>query len=241
MLLSIPTWIIHLLSVSEWLAAILLLYRYAVRIGRPRLQLFAFAMVPHLLGGTAILAFHASGDQATWILAIARLLTFCGSLCLLCATLLLLRSERNARGRWAPLARAAPEVFLILGLAVGLARLQSDGIGGLLPVTNALYLGFLILLLVAYRQDPMLFSPLSLFGFWFLLVFVAVTVATTQVATQRLGLPSLAHADLLHGGSEALLSVSNFLIALGVHRRLRALRRVPAVAGPATDATQGAS
>lgn len=41
MLLSVPTWMIHLLTVSEWLAAILLLRRYAIRIDRPRAEALA--------------------------------------------------------------------------------------------------------------------------------------------------------------------------------------------------------
>ncbi|MBK5969697.1 MULTISPECIES: DUF2499 domain-containing protein [Thiorhodovibrio] len=43
MLLSLPTAIIHLLTVSEWLAAILLLRRYAVVAGFPQLKVFAHA------------------------------------------------------------------------------------------------------------------------------------------------------------------------------------------------------
>jgi len=58
MLLSLPTWVIHLMTVSEWLAAILLLRRYAARIERPALAGFAYAMLPHLFGGLAILGFH---------------------------------------------------------------------------------------------------------------------------------------------------------------------------------------
>jgi hypothetical protein len=85
---------------------------------------------------------------------------------------------------------------------------------------NLFYLGFLVMLLVVYRQDHVLFSPVTVFGFWFLLVFVAVTAVTMQIAIERYGLPSLSHADGLHGVSEGLLSVSNLLIAIGVYRRL---------------------
>jgi hypothetical protein len=218
MLLSLPTWIIHLLTVTEWLAAIVLIRAYALRIERPRLRLFAYAMLPHLLGGLLVLAFHASGDRTGRLLDTARLLTFLGSLSLLAATVLMLRVPRVKVARLAG-------VVVLLGLAWGLSRLLGGGAGTLLPGTNLLYLTFLVALLVVQRQDRRLFSPVTVAGFWFLLVFVAVTITTTRIATVRFGLPSLSHADLLHGASESLLSVSNFLIALGAHGRLRALRR----------------
>jgi hypothetical protein len=217
MLLSLPTWIIHLFTVGEWLAALLLMQRYAVRIGRPELRRFAYAMVPHLLAGLLVLAFHMSGDRATVLLDGSRLMTFFGSLALLAATLTLLRTRRVGQG-W--LAAAV----IVAGLAWGLGSfLTGGGVATLLPGANLLYLAFLALLLLVSRQDRALFSPVSIAGFWFLLVFVTATIAATHVATDHLGLPSLAHADLLHGASESLLSVSNFLIAYGVYRRLRAL------------------
>ncbi|MCG6943586.1 MAG: DUF2499 domain-containing protein [Thiohalocapsa sp.] len=218
MLLSVPTWLIHLLTVSEWLAAILLIHRYAVRIGRPRLRLFAYAMIPHLCAGLLVLSFHASGDRTTWLLDASRLMTFLGSLSLLAATLLMLRTRR-LNASW------LAGVLVAVGLSWGLTRLLiAGGVSALLPGANLMYLGFLSLLLVVARQDRALFSPISIAGFWFLLVFVAGTITATHIATARLGLPSLSHADLLHGASESLLSVSNFLIALGAYRRLRAAR-----------------
>lgn len=66
---------------------------------------------------------------------------------------------------------------------------SAEGFAALLPGTNLLYLGFLLMLLVLYRLDRALFSPLTIFGFWLLVVFVAVTIAATWLATERLGLP----------------------------------------------------
>jgi hypothetical protein len=218
MLLSVPTWGIHLLTVSEWFAAIVLIRRYALRIGHARLALFAYAMIPHLVGGLLVLSFHASGDRANGLLDAARVLTFLGSLSLLAATLLMLRIGR-AKITW------LTGMLVLVGLSWALSRVFGEGgVAALLPGTNLLYVAFLVMLLVIHRQDRSLFSPLSIAGFWFLLVFVAVTITATHIATARLGLPSLSHADLLHGASEGLLSVSNFLIAFGAHRRLRALR-----------------
>ncbi|NBC49049.1 MAG: DUF2499 domain-containing protein [Gammaproteobacteria bacterium] len=217
MLLSLPTWIIHLLTVSEWTAAMVLLDRYGRAIDRRPLRVFALCMLPHLLGGLAILVFHVSGDRWDSSLVAARALTFLGSLLLLAATLSMLPG-RSARMAW---------LLVPAGLAWGLFRVatSTDGASALLPGTNALYLGFLVALLFAYRADRRLFSPLTLFGFWFLLVFVVVTLFSTQIAVERWGLPSLSHADALHGGSEALLSLSNLMIALGVAKRLNSLKR----------------
>jgi len=217
MLLSIPTWIIHLLTVSEWLAALLLIHRYGVRIGRPGLRLFALAMLPHLVGGLLVLAFHASGDRLDGLLDTARLFTFFGSLCLLAATLwLLLRSRATA-------VRVAAGL-LAAGVVWGGSQLLGKAdTAALLPGASLAYLAFLVLLVVLQRREPVLFSPVTVVGFWLLLVFVAGTIAATVFATDRLGLASLSHADLLHGGSELLLTLSNLLIVLGVQLRLRAL------------------
>jgi hypothetical protein len=227
MLLSIPTWIIHILTVSEWFAAILLFARYGRAIGSAPLRLFALCMVPHLLAGLSILLFHAGGDRWDAVLGVGRGLTFVGSLCLLAATVGMLPFRHARRVWW-----LVPVV-----LAGGLlhAATNADGVRALLPLTNVLYLVFLVVLLFVRRNDPRLFSRLSVAGFWFLLVFVAVTIYSQHVAVNVMGLPSLSHADLLHGGSETFLSISNLMIALGAMRQLRRLR-----AGTAPDSGQPA-
>jgi hypothetical protein len=58
------------------------------------------------------------------------------------------------------------------------------------------------------------FPRLSLRGFQLTLVFVAVTIAAAVVAELRYG-RLLADVDPLHGGAEALLTLSNLLVALG--------------------------
>jgi hypothetical protein len=218
MLLSLPTWIIHLLTVSEWLAAMVLFARYAGAIDSVPLRRFALCMLPHLLAGAGILLFHASGDRWDAVLAGARALTFAGSLLLFAATVAML-PLRHARLAWWLVPPA-------LGWGVVHTSLSTGGAAALLPATNALYLGFLIALLLTYRSDRSLFSPLSVLGFWTLLLFVAVTLTSRHVAVDLWGLPSLTHADTLHGASEAILSLSNLMIAWGVHQRLRRLRRV---------------
>ena len=213
MLLSVPTWIIHLLTVSEWFAAIVLFRRYGRAIDSAPLRLFALCMVPHLLAGLSILVFHVGGDRWDAVLGVGRGLTFVGALCLLAATVSMLPVRGSGRVWW------LVPVVLVGGLAF--ASTSPEGVRALLPLTNVLYLVFLVALVFVRRSDPRLFSWLSVAGFWFLLVFVAVTIYTQHVAVNVMGLPSLSHADLLHGGSEAFLSVSNLMIALGALVQLR--------------------
>lgn len=216
MLLSLPTWIIHILTVSEWLIAIVLFERYARVIGSAPLRRFAFCMLPHLLAGGAMLLYHAGGDRWDEVLAAARGLTFVGSLMLLAAVVAMLPWRHAGRVWWL--------VPLVLAFGAIRAATGQEGVEALLPLTNSLYLVFLVTLIVVCRADPRLFSWLSVAGFWFLLVFVVVTLISQHIAVNVRGLPSLAHADGLHGGSEAFLSISNLMIALGAHLQLRRLR-----------------
>ncbi len=221
MLLSWPTWIIHLLSVSEWAVAIALFWRYGSLLQRAELMRFAAAMTPHLAAGLSILVFHLTGDHWDGLLDGARLLNLIGSLALLAATLSMLPA----------LQRLWPWVWGILPLGLGWALVShwppfGEGSLAILRLVNLAYLLFLLGLLGVYCTDRRLFSPISIAGFWFLLVFVAVTIAATHLATARWGLPSLAHADPLHGFSESFLSIANFLVAWGAYRRLKEAQAV---------------
>jgi hypothetical protein len=228
MLLSLPTWIIHSLTVSEWLNALVLFERYGRAINSPQLRLFALCMVPHLFAGLSILSFHVGGDQWDAVLGAGRVLTFVGSLMLLVAALSMLPLRHSNKAWW------LVPVVLLGGLAYAVS--SAEGAAALLPLTNTMYLVFLVALLFIRRADPRLFSRLTIAGFWFLLVFVIVTIFNQHVAVNVWGLPSLSHADTLHGASEAVMSLSNLMIALGVHLQLRRLRaqRSPEVTGPTT-------
>ena len=78
-----------------------------------------------------------------------------------------------------------------------------------------------MLLIVLYRRDRTVFSALTVAGFWFVLVFISVTVFCIYLATVVRGFPTLSHDDLLHGLAESLLTVSNLMIAFGAHRQIR--------------------
>ena len=71
------------------------------------------------------------------------------------------------------------------------------------------YLGFLWFLTRCGKTPR-----LALIGFYFLLVFVFITIPAGIYARVYLG-NSLANVDWLHGSAELFLSISNVLVLLG--------------------------
>ena len=71
------------------------------------------------------------------------------------------------------------------------------------------YLGFLYFV-TRSGQTP----RLALVGFYFLLVFVVVTIPAGIYAQQVYG-AELANIDWLHGSAESFLTISNILVVLG--------------------------
>jgi len=76
------------------------------------------------------------------------------------------------------------------------------------------YLGFLWFLTRSGKTPK-----LALFGFYFLLVFVAVTIPAGIYAKIHYN-ESLANVDWLHGSAESLLTVSNILVVLGFRQSI---------------------
>ncbi|RZM74706.1 DUF3593 domain-containing protein [Leptolyngbya iicbica] len=71
------------------------------------------------------------------------------------------------------------------------------------------YLGFLFFV-TRSGQTP----RLALVGFYFLLVFVVITIPAGIYAQQAYG-AELANVDWLHGSAESFLTISNILVVLG--------------------------
>ncbi|NTU67868.1 MAG: DUF3593 domain-containing protein [Chlorobiaceae bacterium] len=214
MLLSPLNWVVHLFSSLEWGVAVAMLYRYGGLIGRRDVQRFALLMIPHWIGSWFVLGYHISGDRIPLMLDMSELVNLFGSISLLYATISILR-----RGK--PL---APGIMgaLFCGLVVS-GRPQSwmgnNVFDAILQVSSVVYLAFLVLLLKVRKKDPEVFSALTVGGFWFVLVFISVTIFCMYLATEVRGYPTLSHDDLLHGLAESLLSVSNLMIVLGIHQQ----------------------
>jgi Protein of unknown function (DUF3593) len=78
------------------------------------------------------------------------------------------------------------------------------------------YLAFLWFL-TRSRQTP----KVALIGFYMTLVFVAVTIPAGIYAQIGFG-KSLADVDILHGGAEFFLTLSNILVVIGFHQGIKA-------------------
>ncbi|CAN1189469.1 hypothetical protein LINPERPRIM_LOCUS24503 [Linum perenne] len=77
------------------------------------------------------------------------------------------------------------------------------------------YIGFLYFITKS-KTAP----SLTLFGFYFLLVFVAATIPAGIYEKLQYG-TSLSNVDWLHGGVESLLTLTNLFIVLGLRQGLR--------------------
>jgi len=216
MLLSFPNWIIHISSALEWGIGAALIFRYGQLTGRRNIRLFALAMLPHWIGSFFVLGYHVSTDSIPLLLDFSEVINFFGSISLLWATKNILKTTGKSIAAGYTAALAA---IVITGKPQ--SYMGADIFDTILQLSSIVYLTFLVLLLVLYRRDRTYFSGMTVAGFWFVLVFISVTVYCMYLATVVRGYPTLSHDDLLHGLAESLLSVSNLLIAIGAHRKIK--------------------
>lgn len=101
-----------------------------------------------------------------------------------------------------------------------LQLLQALGQFNPAPLFGLSLIPYLVFLWCARRLRS--FPPLARWGFNFTLVFVTGTVVASVIASIRQG-AHLADVDHLHGGAEALLSISNVLVLLGFQRAITRL------------------
>ena len=220
MLLSFPNWIIHIFSALEWGAGAALLFRYGKMTGRREISIFGLAMLPHWSGSFFVLGYHLSGDSIPFLLDMSELINLFGSTALLLATVNLLKSTKKSSATGYTAALAA---IMIAGKPQ--SWMGADIFDTILQLSSLIYLTFLVLLLIVHRRDRTIFSGVTIAGFWFLLVFISVTIFCMYLATQVRGFQTLSHDDLLHGVAESLLSMSNLMIAIGALRKIREYER----------------
>ncbi|KAL4538584.1 hypothetical protein Ndes2526B_g03120 [Nannochloris sp. 'desiccata'] len=77
------------------------------------------------------------------------------------------------------------------------------------------YIGFLYHLTKSKKAPPM-----TLFGFYFLLVFVFATIPA-GIYAKKVYETSLANVDYLHGSAEFLLTLTNLFIVMGLRKAIR--------------------
>lgn len=219
MLLSLPNWLIHISSSLEWGIAALLMYRYGVMIGRADVRRLGLFMVPHWIGSWFVLAYHISGDAVPVLLDLSETVNLFGSIALLYASLGILKTIKS---------RNTTSVMAVTGLFLISGRPQSymgeDIFDLILQISSVVYLSFLVTLVMIKKRDPDLLSGLTIAGFWFLLVFISVTVFFMYLSTEVRAFPTLTHDDLLHGGAESLLTISNLMIIIGIHRQIKRVK-----------------
>ncbi|MFN4067722.1 MAG: DUF2499 domain-containing protein [Thermosynechococcus sp.] len=83
--LSIPTWIVHISSVLEWMAAIWFVAQLDRRCPEQGWRWLAWAMFPALVSAMCACTWHYFDNAATlaWLVDLQALLTFIGN-CTLC-------------------------------------------------------------------------------------------------------------------------------------------------------------
>jgi hypothetical protein len=85
--LSIPTWIIHILSVTEWIVAIWLVWTYAKVSHNPVWKGFAIAMLPALVSAICVCTWHFYDNDSSleWLGLFQAVMTLLGNCMLMFA------------------------------------------------------------------------------------------------------------------------------------------------------------
>lgn len=94
--LSIPTWMVHISSVLEWIAAIAFIWRYGEVTGDRVWWGLAIAMLPSLMSAMCAVTWHFfdNADSLSWLVTWQAALTVVGNIALCVAGWLIWRSTR---------------------------------------------------------------------------------------------------------------------------------------------------
>lgn len=97
--LSIPTWFIHILSVTEWTVAIWLVWIYAKVINNQLWRGFAIAMLPALASAICVCTWHFfdNAPDLEWLGTIQAMMTLLGNCTLMLAAWLLWKQSVQVR------------------------------------------------------------------------------------------------------------------------------------------------
>jgi len=85
--LSIPTWIVHVSSVIEWIAAIWFIWQYATVSGYTAWRTMSFAMLPALVSAMCACTWHFfdNANSLNWLVTTQAAMTVVGN-CTVCAS-----------------------------------------------------------------------------------------------------------------------------------------------------------
>lgn len=82
--LSVPTWLIHVSSVLEWMIAIWLIWTYSIISRNPSWRFLSFAMLPALVGAMCACTWHFfdNAPQLEWLVTLQASMTLLGNITL---------------------------------------------------------------------------------------------------------------------------------------------------------------
>ncbi|MEC4887648.1 MAG: DUF2499 domain-containing protein, partial [Scytonema sp. PMC 1070.18] len=97
--LSIPTWIIHVSSVIEWIGAIWLIWRYGEMTGNRAWGALSFAMLPALVGAMCACTWHyfENAKSLEWLVTLQASMTLVGNFTLWAAAIWIWRSTKSTQ------------------------------------------------------------------------------------------------------------------------------------------------
>jgi len=95
--LSIPTWIIHVSSVIEWIVAIWLIWTYGEVSGNRTWYALSVAMLPALVSAMCACTWHYfdNPESLSWLVILQATMTVVGNLTLLVAGWLIWRDAKS--------------------------------------------------------------------------------------------------------------------------------------------------
>ncbi len=93
--LSIPTWIIHVSSVIEWIAAIALVWKYGEVTGNPAWRALSWGMLPALVSAMCACTWHFFDNphNLDWLVTVQAATTVLGNITLCLAAWWIWRSS----------------------------------------------------------------------------------------------------------------------------------------------------
>lgn len=94
--LSIPTWVIHISSVIEWIAAIWLIWTYAEVSGNRAWRALSVAMLPALISAMCACTWHFfdNAPRLEWLVTLQAAMTLVGNIALCSAGWWIWRAAR---------------------------------------------------------------------------------------------------------------------------------------------------
>jgi peptidoglycan/LPS O-acetylase OafA/YrhL len=97
--LSIPTWVIHVSSVIEWIVAIWLIWKYGEATGNRGWWWLAIAMLPALISAMSACTWHFFDNTPSldWLVTLQASTTVLGNFTLMLAAWWIWRSSRTQR------------------------------------------------------------------------------------------------------------------------------------------------